>query len=172
MKNFVSTAFITILIALLFTSCGYRPSSKYARDVVGEKISTSITVSSSDPENSVIIKDAVDAAIVSIFHASIREKHQSDTHLVLQTNTPSYTPIQYDRNGFVIAYRMSIVLTITKYHNGISKIYTSKGTYDFSIDPNAVVTDQERFQAIKLSAAKAINSFISQVSAEGARTKK
>lgn len=169
MKQFISTTIVAVLIALLFTSCGYRPSSKFARDIVGEKISTRIVVSSADPENSVIIKDAVDSAIVSIFHASLVEKRSSNTHLVINTSTPSYTPIQYDQNGFVIAYRMSLILTIIKYHNGISKTYNSAGTYDFSINPNAVVTDQERFDAIKLSAAKAINSFIAQMSAEGAR---
>ena len=169
MKKFLSATLVTSLIALLFTSCGYRPSSKYAREVVGEKISTSIVVSSTDPENSVIIKDAIDAAIVSVFHSSLKERAESDTHLLLATSKPRYTPIQYDSHGFVIGYRMSIVLRITKYHNGVSKKYTSKGTYDFSINPNAVVTDQERFEAIKLSAAKAINSFIAQISSEGAR---
>ena len=172
MKQILSTIIVTILISLLFTSCGYKPSSKFARAIIGEKVSTRIVISSADPENSVIIKDAVDSAIVSIFHASLVDKQESDTHLVLSTTTPRYTPIQYDQNGFVIAYRMSLTLTIIKYHNGISKKYISKGTYDFSINPNAVVTDQERFDAIKLSATKAINSFIAQISAEGARANK
>ncbi len=172
MRNFFLSSIITVFIGLLFTSCGYQPSSKFARDVVGERISTSIVISSEDPENTVVIKGAVDSAIVSVFHASLSSKAASDTHLVLSINTPSYSPIQYDENGFIVAYRMAIVLSIRKYHSGIMKTYSAKGTHDFSINPNAVVTDQERFEAIKLSATKAISSFISQVSAEGARAKK
>ena len=67
---------------------------------------------------------------------------------------------------------MSITLSIKKFTNGVAKSYSSKGTYDFSVNPNAIVTDQERFEAIQYSAQKAIHSFISQVSADGARVSK
>jgi len=162
---------LLILIATLFTACGYKPSSKFSRDVVGEKISTSVVISAQDPENTVIIKDAVDSAIIEIFHASLTSRENSETHLNLSIGNPSYTPVQYDSDGFVVGYRMSITLNITKYHEGLSKHYSARGTYDFAVVPNAVVTDQERFDAIKYGAAKAIRSFIAQVSAEGARAK-
>lgn len=162
---------LLILIATLFTACGYTPSSKFSRYVVGEKISTSVVISAQDPENTVIIKDAVDSAIIEVFHASLTSRENSQTHLTLSIGTPSYTPVQYDINGFVIAYRMNITLNIVKHHEGLSKNYSANGTYDFAVVPNAVVTEQERFDAIKQSAAKAIRSFIAQVSAEGARAK-
>lgn len=168
MKIISPIIFLT-LIALLFSACGYKPSSKFARESLGEKISTSIEISLVDPENSVIVKDAIDNAIISIFHTSLVDKNQSDTHLILSLNTPKYIPIEYDTNGFVIAYRMSLTLKIKKYNKGLKKTYTCKGTHDFSITPNAIVTDQERFDAIKLSAQKAISSFIAQASVEGAR---
>jgi len=166
-KSFI----LLILIAILFSACGYKPSSKFSRDVVGEKISTSVVVSVQDPENTVIIKDAVDRAIIEVFRASLTSRENSQTHLNLSIGNPSYTPVQYDSDGFVIAYRMSIVLNIAKYHNGLTKNYSTSGTYDFAVVANAVVTDQERFDAIKQSAAKAIRSFIAQVSAEGARAR-
>ena len=160
---------LSILVALFFVGCGYKPSSKFARNVVGEKISTSITISSSDPENSVIIKDAIDSAIISTFHASLVDKRNSTSHLSISTSTPSYSAIEYDTNGFVIGYRMSITLHIKHIKDGVSKSYTAKGTFDFGVDANAIVTDQERFNAIQNSAKKALNSFISQLSASGAR---
>ena len=158
---------ITLIIAIFFSACGYKPSSIYAREVIGEKVSTSIIISSADPENSVIIKDAVDSAIISIFHSSLTDRKDSTTHLIMSLKTPNYVPIEFDNNGFVVAYRMSLILKIKKIRNGISKIYISKGTHDFSITPNAIVTDQERFEAIKFSAQKAINSFIAQTSIDG-----
>ncbi|MBU1659499.1 hypothetical protein KKG72_10695 [bacterium] len=162
---------ILLTISFLFTACGYKPSSQFARDVVGERISTSVIISSHDPENTVTIKDAVDSAIIEVFHASLTDRANSQTHLELSLSNPSYLPIQYDVNGYVIGYRMSIVLNITRYHNGLSKKYIAKGFYDFAVQANAVVTDQERFEAIRLSATKAIASFIAKVSAEGARAK-
>ena len=161
-----------VLITLLISACGYRPSSKQSRFTLGEKISTSVVISAQDPANTVIIKDAVDAAIVEVLHASLTSKENSDSHLVLSISNPTYSPIQYDENGYVIVYRMSLTLNIKRYRQGVSKSYVAHGTYDFAIAPNAVVTDQDRFDAIRLSAQKAINSFIAQLSAEGARAKK
>ena len=160
---------LLVLVLLLFTSCGYRPSSKFSRLVLGEKISTSVIISKEDPENTVIIKDAVDSAIVETLQASITSRVNSDSHLVFSISTPSYSAVQYDANGYVIAYRMRITLNIVRYHSSKQKSYTATGTHDFTITPNAVVTDQERFDAIKFSAAKAIEAFIAQISSEGAR---
>jgi len=161
-----------LIVMLLLSSCGYRPSSKFARAVVGEKISTSVIISATDPENTVIIKDAVDAAIIEVFHASLTKSTNSKTHLVLNLGEPSYLPIQYDSDGFIIAYRTNILLYIQRNTDNSSKKYVAKGTYDFSVTPNAVITDKERFEAIKYSANKAIKSFIAQVSSEGAREEK
>jgi hypothetical protein len=158
-----------VVIMMAFNACGYKPSSKYARSVVGEKISTQVTISAQDPQNTVLIKDAVDSAIVEIFHASLTDKAHADTHLSFSLNPPSYSAIQYNTDGYIIAYRATIILNITRETKNSKKRYTAKGTYDFSVVPNAVITDQERFDAIKFSAIKAISSFIAQISAEGSR---
>jgi len=162
----------SLLIMVLLTGCGYIPSSKYSRAIVGERISTSVQISLIDPENTVIIKDSVDSAIIEVFHASLTPKEMSDTHLVLSLSDPSYSPIQYDSDGFIISYRTTVSLNIIRTTKEVSKSYSAKGTYDFSVAPNAVITDKERFDAIKFSAVKAIKSFVAQVSAEGARKKK
>lgn len=163
-----------LLLALLIvgiSSCGYKPSAKYTREVLGEKISTSVVISMEDPENSVIIKDAVDQAIVDIFHASLSDKNYSDTHLHVSTSEPTYVPLQYNDNGFVISYRATINLMIIRESKTLKKRYNSLGNYDFAVVPNAVLTDQERFDAIKFSSIKAISGFVSQVSAEGSQQK-
>ena len=161
-----------LLVLVLFSGCGYKPSAKFSRAVVGEKISTSVKISLIDPENTVIIKDAVDAAIIEVFHASLVPKNLSQTHLLLGLSNPSYAPIQYDSDGFIIAYRATVSLNITRQTDDKSKNYIATGTYDFSITPNAIITDKERFDAIKFSAVKAVKSFVAQVSAEGARAEK
>jgi len=162
---------IIIFIMLVVSGCGYKPSAKYARNVLGNKINTSVVISSIDPENTVVIKDAVDIALVEIFHTSLTDIKHADTHLNISLSRPIYTPIQYNSDGFVVAYRATIVLYITRESKNLKKKYISKGTYDFSVLPNAVFTDQERFDAIKFGSAKAISSFIAQVSAEGSRSK-
>jgi len=159
------TLLALVVVMMSFNACGYKPSSKYARSVVGEKISTQVTISAQDPQNTVLIKDAVDSAIVEIFHASLTDKAHADSHLSFSLSPPRYSAIQYNTDGYIIAYRATIVLNITRETKNTKKRYSAKGTYDFAVVPNAVITDQERFDAIKFSAIKAISSFVAQVSA-------
>ncbi len=167
-KSVMQKVFL-MLFVLLFASCGYKPSAKYAREVLGQKVSTSVVISQQDPENSVLVKDAVDAALINVFHTSLTDKAHSDTHLIITLSAPFYTPIQYDKNGFVVAYRMQVLLGIKRYHKGQEKRYTAKGYYDFAVEPNAVVTDQQRFDAIRNAAQKAIVAFVAQISSQGVR---
>ncbi|MDF1874655.1 hypothetical protein JHD48_02775 [Sulfurimonas sp. SAG-AH-194-I05] len=160
------------LIFLLFSACGYRPSAKFSRVVLGEKVSTSVFIASVDPENSVVIKDAMDLAISEVFHASLTSKDKSYSHLNLSLGNPVYLPIQYDSDGFVISYRTTIRLVVQRVIKGNSKRYTVVGTHDFSVKANAIISDQQRFDAIKFSSIKAIKAFVAQISAEGAREKK
>lgn len=162
---------LVFVLLLLLSGCGYKPSSKFARSVVGEKVSTSVVISAQDPENTVIIKDAVDLAIVEVFRASLVDKAYATTHLSMSISPPTYQALQFDADGFVIAYRATILLTIFRDSKESKKSYISVGTYDFSVVPNAVITDQERFDAIRYGSVKAIRSFIAQVSAEGSRIK-
>jgi len=161
-----------VLVLLLFSACGYVPSAKYSREIMGESISTSVKISMVDPENTVIIKDAIDSAIIEVFHASLTTKALAKTHLVLTLSNPRYEAVQYDKEGFVVAYRAYINLDILRDSDGDKDQYETKGTYDFSIAPNAVITDKQRFDAIRYSSIKAIKSFVSQVSADGSRASK
>ncbi len=154
---------------VLFASCGYKPSAKYAREALGQKVSTNVFISKEDPENAVLVKDAIDAALIDVFHASLTDRTHSDTHLDISLSNPRYSPIQYDANGFVTAYRMRVTLWIKSYRDGQRKSYTTAGYYDFAVEPNAVVTDQQRFEAIRNAAQKAISVFVAKISSEGAR---
>jgi len=171
MKQIIKVT-ILFFIFLGFSACGYTPSAQFARQTMGDKISTSVIISAVDPENTVIMKDAVDAAIIKVFQASLVDKSMSDTHLVLSMGAPGYQAVVFDSNGYITGYRMTVTLKITKSHAGMKKTYTAKGNYDFEIAPNAIISDQQRFEAIGFSVDKAIRSFVAQVSAEGARSEK
>lgn len=163
---------ITVII-LMLSACGYTPSAKNARVVVGDSISTQVIISSIDPENSVIVKDGIDTAIYEVFHASLVSKKISNTHLIITLSRPSYRPVQYDKDGFVVAYRTTVNLGIEKNtKNEENKKYRVRGTFDFSITPNSIISDKQRFDAIRASSIKAIKSFVAKISAEGSRTNK
>lgn len=171
--NFLHLRSISLLLAvLLLSACGYTPSAKFSRSVLGDKVSTSIIVSAQDPENSVVIKDAVDEAVIRVFQTSLVDKKSSDTNLVIVMGTPLYTPVVYDQNGYIVGYRMSVSLVISVHKNSSVKKYNVRGNHDFRVAPNALVTDQQRFEAIDFSTRKAIRAFLAKVSSDGARSKK
>jgi len=161
-----------ILIALiLFSGCGYQPASHYAKSIVGESVSTEVVISMEDPQNTVIIKDAVDMAVITKFRTSLVPKYTSQTHLKIAIGSVGFTPLRYDTNGYVITYRTSVIMSIERVSGDKKALYTTQGIYDFAIEPNAIITDQARFEAIRQGAQKGIDSFIAQVAAQGANSK-
>ncbi len=164
----VRTFFITLLL-LLLSGCGYKPSAHYAKEVMDEKISTQVIIALQDPENSVAIKDALDTAVITRFKSSLTHRSKARTHLQIKLKNIAFSALQYDLHGYVISYRTRITLQIDRISGETTKVYVAKGTYDFTIEPNAIISDQLRYEAINKSAQKAIDSFVAQVAAEGVR---
>ncbi|DAB39386.1 MAG: hypothetical protein A2552_01485 [Sulfuricurvum sp. RIFOXYD2_FULL_44_160] len=158
-----------ILSALILLSgCGYQPSSYYAKRVVGESVSTEVVVRMEDPQNTVIIKDAVDTAVITKFRTSLVPKNSAQTHLKISIGGVSFRPLRYDTNGYVITYRAAVSMRISRTTDGKISSYSTRGMYDFEIEPNAIISDQARFEAIRQGAQKAIDAFVAQVAAQGA----
>jgi len=149
------------------TGCGYLPASKQARKVVGKKVYVDVVVPLQDPENAVIIKDATRQAVVTRFHSSLVPKEMAKTVLLVEMAGTSFIPLQYDENGYIIVYRTVVNIRVTRSSSGESQSYSSKGNFDFTIEPNAVITDSQRFNAITNASLKALDSFVAQVGAQG-----
>ena len=163
---------IWILITLiLFTGCGYQPASHYAKSVLGESVSTEVVISMEDPQNTVIIKDAVDMAVITKFRTSLVSQNRAQTHLKIAIGSVSFTPLRYDTDGYIITYRTTVVMFIERTSGDKKGSYSAHGMYDFAIEPNAIITDQARFEAIRQGSQKGIDSFIAQVAAQGANSK-
>jgi len=159
------------MVSLLLIGCGYQPSSKEARKVLGGTVSTKVIISMTDPENTVVLKDALDEAVIRRFQTNLRHRKNAETHLDIKLDSVNFSALQYDSNGYIISYRTTINLAITRSTSVLSKRYNAVGNFDFTINPNAIITDQQRFEAISNSATKALDSFVAQVAAEGTRKK-
>ncbi len=159
--------FLALLV--LVAGCGYLPASKQARKVVGERLFVEVDVSLQDPENAVLIKDAARKAVVTRFHSSLVPQSEAKTTLWVDLSGISFSALQYDENGYIIVYRANVTIQVTRRNAGEKKTYTSKGTFDFTIEPNAVITDTQRFDAISKASLKALDSFVAQVGAEGSK---
>ncbi len=157
-----------LIVPFLILGCGYRPSSYYSKRVLGENIHVDVGISRKDPKNSVLVKDAVNEAVVGRFDAKLSSKKDADTNLVVSIGSVSFTPTVYDRNGYVIAYKTKVTLKAS-YKTEKNKIekFTTIGEYDFPIEANSVISDTKRFEAIKYASSDAINEIISKISIMG-----
>ncbi len=159
----------SFIFFVLLSGCGYLPASKQARKVVGDKVFVEVIVSLQDPENAVIIKDATRRAVVTQFHAALVNENQAKTKLLVEISGISFTALQYDANGYIIVYRTTVTLKTKRKTLNEDKLYISKGTFDFNIEANAVITNTQRFDAITKASIKALTAFVAQVGAEGAQ---
>jgi translation initiation factor 6 (eIF-6) len=169
--NYILLFIIHVLFFTMLTGCGYKPSSYETQKVMGESVSTEVIISMTDPENTVVLKDALDEAVIRRFQTALRHRHSAETHLKIELRNVVFSALQFDRNGYIVAYRTTINLVITRETKDLTKRYNAVGNYDFTISQNAIITDQQRYEAIQKSATKALDSFIAQVAAEGSRQK-
>lgn len=157
-----------IVVVMCFVGCGYKPASYYAKKALGDSIYAEVTISRQDPKNSVLIKDAVSEAVVSRFSGKLATKEQAESKLLVKIQSLTFEPIVYDSYGYVIAYKAVVVLGI-EYENSDKKVekLTASGEYDFSIESNSVISDTNRFDAIKFAANDALDEFVSKIAIKG-----
>ena len=164
MKNILFFLFLSII----FFGCGYKPTYLYTKKVMGDNIFVDVDVSLVDPQNSVLIADAMREAVISKFHSNLTSKDKAESTMKVYLNSISFRPIQYDSNGYVIAYKTIVGLrTVYKDKNGHTKVINSTGDYDFSIEANSVISDNKRFEAIRFASIKAMDELISKISIAG-----
>ncbi len=150
------------------SACGYKPTSVYTKNVLGEAIYVKVETSLEDPENSVLIRDALNEAVIYKFHAKIADKRDASSQLLVKLEHVNFQPIEYDSNGYVIAYKTNVTLRTT-YHDKHHQRQSIKthGDFDFNIASNSVISDTKRFNAIKEASQKAMDAFISQIAVKG-----
>jgi len=161
---------ILLFMALvLLVGCGYRPASYYTKRVIGDKIYSKVYIDINDPENSVLIKDAINEAIVTKFKSRIVDSaSDANSQFLIKFKSKSFEPIAYDKDGYVVSYKAIVNLNIDYIDKfGKKKSSNVRGTYDFPIEANSVISDTKRFEAIKFASYKAISEFISKIAVEG-----
>ncbi len=161
---------VVFILVLIFNSCGYKPTAIYTKNVLGETIYAEVETSLQDPENSVLIKDAINEAILNQFHSKIRSKKDASSQLYIKLSSISFRPIEYDKNGYVTAYKILVSLHSTYIDKNRKKdSFITTGDYDFTIQTLSVISDEKRFDAIKKASQKAIDALISKISIKGIR---
>jgi len=157
---------LTVAI-LLLTACGYRPSSHYTKKILGEKVYTEVEVSLSDPENAVLIKDALNKALYSRLKSKATRKKNADSSIYVAYDNIRFVPLQYNKNGYVVHYQAYITLGFTFIKGDLTEKRQIVGRYEFPIRPSAIISNDLRFKAIEQGSIKALDQFIAYLSGKG-----
>jgi len=166
---------LLLTLILLLSSCGYQPTSSYVKRVIGEKIYISVSIFVEEPENAVLIQDTLKEALKTKLKVSFADSRESaDSELDIVIKDLKFKPLQYDDNGYVVMYRNEITLkTKLKYsdRDGIPKIryYDLDGFYDFPVESSTSISEAIRFDAIKFSSQKALDTLIPKLAYKGSR---
>ena len=158
--------FLTLSI-LILTACGYRPSSYYTKSIIGEKVYTEVEVSLSDPENAVLIKDALNRALYRRLKTQVTREEDADSRIYVAYKKIDFLPLQYDKHGYVVHYQANIFLEFLFEKGSQKEKKTIIGHYEFPIRPSAIISNDLRYKAIQKGSLKALDQFIAYLTTKG-----
>lgn len=155
---------LSFLIAVLFSGCGYKPSSYYAKQQIQGNVFVDLYVDLKDPKNAVLIKDAMNEILVHRLNVKlVDKKEEADTIMKLRLGSVSLSESSYDDEGYTKLYKAIVNISVSYENEKVKNAFSISGTHDFSLDNSATITDTKRFEAIKIAASKALEEVISNI---------
>ncbi len=162
MKNLI------LFFVLFIAACGYVPTSKLAQNIFDEKIYVNIELNLVDPKNSIFVADTLREMISSKLGRRLALKHEANNIINVKMNNLEFLPLIYDKNGYVIKYKARLNLDFNVvFKNGKSESFSTRGSYNFDISPNSIISDNIRTEAIKNASSEAFDEFISIIAIKG-----
>ena len=158
---------LLLVIVSLVSGCGYRPSSYFAKKVLGDRIYTKVDVSFATPENSVLTKDALNKALRTRLKTIVTRKEDADSMLKVVYESTTFIPLQYDKNGYATEYQVNLKLKFTFEKDGKVETKRTIGRYEFPIFPTAIIAYDVKLKAIEQSSVKALDQFFAYLAAKG-----
>ncbi len=158
---------LSLFILSLVSGCGYRPSSHFAKKVLGNRVYTKVDVSLATPENSVLIKDALNKALRTRLKTIVTRRKDADSMLSVMYENVRFIPLQYNKNGYAVEYQVNLNLKFTFEKDGKVETKRTIGRYEFPILPSAIIAYDVQLKAIEKSSVKALDQFFAYITAKG-----
>jgi hypothetical protein len=146
------------------------PTSVYTTPILGNRIYTEVEIDIKNPTDSIFLKDALNEAVIAVFNAKIADSNNYDSKIKLKVKHIGLSAVDYDKNGYPILYRVTASITayISDMHNNFYS-YNASGSYDFSIDADAVLSNDIKHNAIKEAFLKALQMIEFEIAQKGMR---
>ena len=169
-KNMIKT-FVIPLMLFILTACAYQPSSHVIKNLFADSVYVEVDVDRAEPENAPFVKDEMNRIVYNRFKGHIVPKDQAQSQIYVSYGGTYFRPLSY-KDGYVTRYR-----TYTRVH---FKMITKDGVinknintiYEADIQDSALTSSAIRIEAIRKGLEKAMDEFLSYVSARALQEKK
>ncbi len=157
----------TLLAAFILAGCGYKPTISYTKKVFTDDIYAKVIVSRVDPQNSVLVQDALNEAVISRFGAKLTEEESARSKITVRFKSINFKVLEYDDDGYATYYQAVVNLNVDYETPTQSDRFNVSGSYEFPVEASSVITDAKRYEALKNGSLKALDAFISKAALKG-----
>lgn len=173
------SSFLRVVLAfcaLLVLGCGYKPIAQNIANILGNSVYVNVKINKQEPQNSVWINDAVREGVVSRLHLGLAQEDSASSSILVSIKSIDYQALSYDELGYITSYKVKLSLNFsTTFKNGEVVEKTTSAEHDFSISrklkdtrfADSVISDAERFEAIKEASKEAFDEYISYLAILG-----
>lgn len=162
----ILTSFFVVQFSLFFLSgCGYKPTSYYAKNEISGKVYVDLQMDIENTQNSILVKDAMNEMVLNRFNAQLtQDKENADTQVLVRLARVTHSVMASDNEGYAKTYRANVTITVMYQKMGEQKKYISVSNYyDYNVEANSLVSDQQKQEAVKNAAKKALSDLFSKI---------
>lgn len=155
-----------LVVALLLTSCGYKPSTYYIKHIFEDDIYVEVDVDAAEPENAPFVKDEMNRLVYTRFKGRIVKKEDAKNCIKVSYQGSTFRGVSF-KDGYVTRYRADIsVLFIMLTKNG--KVTKSiRARHEDDIAASSLESSALRTEAIRKGLEKALDQFLAYASVKG-----
>ena len=165
-KRFMLYHSLFVLVGLLLTSCGYKPSSTFIKKVFNETVYVEVKVDRAEPENAPFVKDEMNRLVYTRFKGRTASKEQADSKIFVNYRGTTFVAIA-TKDGYVTRYRANINV---RFKMETKTGYFSKNIsarHEADIQASSLLSSTLRTEAIRKGLEKALDEFIAYASVKG-----
>ena len=155
-----------LIVVLLVTSCGYKPSSVYIQHLFEDKIYVEVEVDRVEPENAPFVKDEMNRLVYTRFKGRVVSEEEADNYIKISYKGSYFSPLAY-RDGYVTRYRANIRVRFKMMTKDGEMSRSIVARHEDDIQASSLASSTLRTEAIRKGLEKALDQFLAYASAKG-----
>jgi len=172
-KSFLKKSLLAFLITnfslLIFTACGYKPSSQVIKNTFDDAVYVEVVVDRAEPENAPFVKDEMNRLIYTRFKGRVASKKEAGSQIRISYSGSSFSPLAYDKDGYITRYRANIRVRFDMLTKKGRETKSITAIHEGDIHASSLASSALRTEAIRKGLEKALDEFLAYISAKSAQ---